>query len=458
MDVGGLLERFAPPPGDAAQVRAAAEQWRRAADQLQGAADAASSRAASLVGSWSGPAKTAFDATWQRMAAHADEGSTQLRAAAEALDRAAQAIDDARARYWQLMAGAGVGVAIGVLLTPVTMGASDAVAGGAATAGVAALLGTLAEALGLEAAVLAAVAAAASRVLAAFTVQTGAMVATDIVSGTVLFPDHDPFGHVDLVGDAQFGLVGAVAVPIAGALGGGTRALAPRIAATGATGAVAQVVLDAAAFGLADTAAQVTLHRAVDPGEVAFAVLGAGAGSAAGHAVLVARARGSVASPPVPPAAPALAPHLRRVLEESAVVPAGRSFFLARRDPWLAAMAPLVPPQEGVAVVFAHGTTTTVLASGRVLAPRELADVIRADPGLSGRPIRLFACRTGRLDDGFAHQLAQELGVEVTAPTELAWLGPDGGMSTTSGRLVRDNWVQTVPHDGRWRTFAPRAP
>ncbi|MGZ4651180.1 MAG: WXG100-like domain-containing protein, partial [Kineosporiaceae bacterium] len=55
MDVGGVLERFAPPPGDAAQVRAAAEQWRRAADQLQGAADAASRRAASLVGSWSGP-------------------------------------------------------------------------------------------------------------------------------------------------------------------------------------------------------------------------------------------------------------------------------------------------------------------------------------------------------------------------------------------------------------------
>ena len=45
----------------------------------------------------------------------------------------------------------------------------------------------------------------------------------------------------------------------------------------------------------------------------------------------------------------------------------------------------------------------------------------------------------------------------MTAPTELAWLGPDGAMSTTSGRLVRDNWVQTVPHDGTWRTFAPRA-
>ncbi|HVN13614.1 MAG TPA: hypothetical protein VMT69_16085, partial [Kineosporiaceae bacterium] len=241
-----------------------------------------------------------------------------------------------------------------------------------------------------------------SRMLAAFTLQTGALAATDVVSGAVLFRDHAPFGHVDLVADVEFGLAGAVAAPVAGALRAGANGLAPPLGAGRA---------QAGLRGVADGA----------------------------------------------PAVSVLPPRLQRVVEESTAVPAGRSFFLPRRDPWLAAMAPLVRPRPGTAVVFAHGTTTTVIASGTVLTPRELAEIIRADQELSERPLRLFACRTGRADDGFAHQLAQELGVDVTAPTELAWLGPDGAMSTTSGRLVRDNWVQTVPHDGTWRTFAPRA-
>jgi collagen type III alpha len=148
--------------------------------------------------------------------------------------------------------------------------------------------------------------------------------------------------------------------------------------------------------------------------------------------------------------------HLARVLERSTPVPAGRSFFSPERDPWLTRAAPLVPPQPGVSVVFAHGTTTDVVAAGAVLSPRELAAIIRADPLLAGRRVRLFACDTGRLDDGFAARLARELGVEVEAPTQLAWLGPGGEMSTSSGRLMSHSWVQTVPHDGRWRTFAPR--
>jgi uncharacterized protein YukE len=451
MDVGGLLARFAPPPGDAGRVRAVAAYWRDAADQVQHLTDSAGISVATLASSWSGPASTGFAATWRALAAHLADGSGQLRAAAEALDRAARAIEEAKARYWQLMAGAGVGVAAGVLLTPVTLGASDVIAEGAVAGELAVLLASLADALGVEASILAGIAATAGRLLAAFTVQTGAMAATDVVTGAVLFPDHDPLGHVDVRRALQIGAVGAVAAPLGATLARGLAGAAPRLAEPGVAGAVTHVVLDGGSFGLADTAAQLAVNGHADPGEVAFATLGASVGSAAGRVLL----RSGVRETPLLEGGPDLPVYLARVLHRSTAVPAGRSFFSPDRDPWLARAAPLVPREPGAAVVFAHGTTTHVVASGAVLTPHELAAIIQTDPLLRGRRIRLFACETGRLDDGFAAQLARELGVEVEAPTQLAWLGPGGQMSTTSGRLVDDSWVQTVPHDGRWAHFRP---
>jgi hypothetical protein len=213
-------------------------------------------------------------------------------------------------------------------------------------------------------------------------------------------------------------------------------------------------VLDGSSFGLADTAVQLSVNGHVDPGEVAFAAVGATAGSGAARALLLRQAEPTLA--PAARVSPVLPDRLARIVDRSAVVPAGRSFFSPERDPWLARAAPLVPPRPGTMVIFAHGTRTDVVAAGGMLAPHELATIIRADPLLAGRRIRLFACETGRLDDGFAARLADELGVEVEAPTQLAWLGPGGEMSTTSGRLIDGDWVLTVPHDGRWRTFAPR--
>lgn len=456
MDVGGLLARLTPPPGDAEQVRSAAEHWRRAADHAHDLADSTLASAAALASSWQGPASDAFGSTWRTLAAHVGDGASQLRAAADALDRVARAIDDARSRYWQLMAGAGVGVTLGLLLTPVTLGASDVIADGAIAGELTVLLSGLAGALGVEASVLAGIAAAAARLVASFTVQAAAQAGTDAVTGAVLFSDHDPFGHVDVGRALRFGAIAGLAPPAAGVLSRGLAGAAPGLAASDTIGGLARVVVDGASFGLADAAVQLTASRRVDPGELAFAVLGATGGSGAGR-VLLGRAgvssRDTSAAPALDP--PALPPHLASVLARSTEVPSGRSFFSRTRDPWLAKAAPLVPPEPGAAVVFAHGTVTDVVAGGTQLTPRELAAIIRADPLLAGRRVRLFACETGRLDDGFAAGLARELGVEVEAPTELAWLGPGGEMSTTSGKLVGDAWVQTVPDDGRWRTFAP---
>jgi WXG100 family type VII secretion target len=457
MDAGGLLERFAPPPGDAGQVRAAAGAWRSAADRVQALTDASQAQVWALGTGWEGQARDAFGASWQGLVAALAGGCDELRAAAAALERAADAIEEARARYWQVLAGAGLAVAVGLVLTPVTAGLSDVVADGVAAGELGVVLASLAEVLGVEASVLAGVAGAAARLAATFAVQVTAAVAGDAVAGAVVRPDHNPV-HLDLRTDAETALAGALAGPWHVVLGGAGARLVPGLVGAGASigAGTARLVLDGAAFGLGDATAQVALDRRVDPGIVAVASLGAIAGAGAGRAL--ARSAGGHGAgsgvPPLPSPA-ALDARLRAILARSTAVPAGRSFFDADHDPWLARSVSLVPPEDGAAVVFLHGSPTAVIAAGRQLGPQELAALVRADPRLAGRPVRLFACETGRLDDGFAHQLARELGMRVHAPTELAWLGPSGEISTTSGRLVGDAWVLTVPHDGRWRTFRP---
>ncbi len=476
MDVAGLMSRFAPPPGDAAQVRAAAEQWRVAAGALEALADATGSRVAALGGRWSGPARQAFDGHWRAFAQGLGDGAGELRAAAQVLDRVAAAVDEARARYAQVMAASAATVAAGLLLTPLTLGASDAVAGGVVAGEVGLLLATLAEALGVEAATLAGLTITAARVATAFTAQTGVALGADMASGALLYADHDPFGHLDVAADLELGLIGAAAVPLGALTAAGAARVLPGSALRGAGGRLTSAALDGASFGAADALVRRALDGSVDPAEAVFAALGAGAGSLAVRSLVrprgeptggIPRAGGGplpegVASPTgtsqaAGSAGPAehLPQHLREVFAASTAVPAGRSFFVPKDDPWFARMVQRVPTQPGRAVVFVHGNALGVRSAGLSLSPEELAELVRVDPRLSGRPLTLFACETGRLDDGFAARLARELGVEVVAPTELAWLGPGGDMYTTTGRLVRDGWLQTVPHDGTWRRFRP---
>ena len=67
--------------------------------------------------------------------------------------------------------------------------------------------------------------------------------------------------------------------------------------------------------------------------------------------------------------------------------------------------------------------------------------------------IVLWSCQTGRLDDGFAQQLANELGVVVFAPTAFVWFYPDryDGNDERFSPGRRD-----TSRPGRWRIFEPR--
>ena len=88
------------------------------------------------------------------------------------------------------------------------------------------------------------------------------------------------------------------------------------------------------------------------------------------------------------------------------------------------------------------------------VTPSQLAGLIKGNPGFKGQAVTLGSCNTGNAgaDGGasFAQQLANSLGVPVTAPLNFAWFGSTGllGASDLSGPPAAGN-------AGPWQTFFP---
>ena len=94
---------------------------------------------------------------------------------------------------------------------------------------------------------------------------------------------------------------------------------------------------------------------------------------------------------------------------------------------------------------------------------REFADILRIDPQYHGGDIRLLACNAGAADDGFAQQLADELRVNVLAPTELLFMDESGEMFVSNNELLADMWYNSTREErlrirqtGDWRLFKPK--
>lgn len=90
----------------------------------------------------------------------------------------------------------------------------------------------------------------------------------------------------------------------------------------------------------------------------------------------------------------------------------------------------------------------------KIIYPWQLAEIIRKDPRWKGRPIILGSCNTGRpRPDGkpnFAQQLANYLGVDVTAPTDFVWYDANGMRG--SGPYPSGPPSGTI---GPWKSFSP---
>ncbi|MBA9001813.1 WXG100-like domain-containing protein [Thermomonospora cellulosilytica] len=148
-----------------------------------------------------------------------------------------------------------------------------------------------------------------------------------------------------------------------------------------------------------------------------------------------------------------LPPHLHDVWRGSEETPAGRSLF----DPSEQGMRDLaqrVPADPQRFVLDGHGDADGMRMGDRRLSVDDVADLIRNDPNWNGREVLLISCNTGEGD--FARQLAERLGVPVTAPTTQAWTDRQGRVFAATSEPGPDGKPQpTWPPDGTWNTHHP---
>ena len=114
---------------------------------------------------------------------------------------------------------------------------------------------------------------------------------------------------------------------------------------------------------------------------------------------------------------------------------------------------------SGVYSVAAHGAVYTNGSSagyiegpnGEHYYPQQLADYIKKDPNWKHQPIDLRSCSTGKGANSFAQQLANALGVNVSAPTDILLWQP-----ARIQPFWATNWLSTgdvtIPN-GSWQTF-----
>lgn len=127
--------------------------------------------------------------------------------------------------------------------------------------------------------------------------------------------------------------------------------------------------------------------------------------------------------------------------------------FLPEKD---RAAAGDVPNYPGEYVLDLHGTPDAVQGGdGSMLSADDFAEHVRKHTDWDGEsPIRLFSCNTGADPDGFAQQLSDNLGVDVTAPTKPVWSWSHGSPFVTDVDPVTGEPVW--PPNGTWVHFQPK--
>ena len=87
-----------------------------------------------------------------------------------------------------------------------------------------------------------------------------------------------------------------------------------------------------------------------------------------------------------------------------------------------------IPAKSGYFDFAAHGASDYIEygEKGNTMSAREVARVISHNENYNGQKVRMLSCSTGSTDDGFAQQLANSLGVEVEAPTDILYVYADG--------------------------------
>ncbi|CCB73387.1 MULTISPECIES: WXG100 family type VII secretion target [Streptomycetaceae] len=132
------------PGGDPSVLRACAQAWREMARDLKGIVEAQDAEVARMRAAWTGEAADAFDSHWSHTRRQVEEVLPHFETVAGQLDSAAEAIAKANAAVHHVVEEVATTALIGIGLSVLTAGFSDAVAAGAAEAEVAEAAGEVA--------------------------------------------------------------------------------------------------------------------------------------------------------------------------------------------------------------------------------------------------------------------------------------------------------------------------
>ena len=113
---------------------------------------------------------------------------------------------------------------------------------------------------------------------------------------------------------------------------------------------------------------------------------------------------------------------------------------------------------DGFFDVIAHGDSHNIEieTGGKVykIQHRTAAKILSKNTAYKkGQPIRLLSCNTGKVDDGFAQNLANKLNVPVKAPTKYAFAYEDGKHFVAGSK---DGKNPDYTDRGTYRTFYPK--
>ena len=117
-----------------------------------------------------------------------------------------------------------------------------------------------------------------------------------------------------------------------------------------------------------------------------------------------------------------------------------------------------VKPIAGYEDVFIHGDKSGFSVKNKdgvdieIYSPREFAEILKADPNYHGGAIRLFACDTASEGATAAQSLANQLGVEILAPSNIVWIDSEGnhliGSKSDAKRGINTGqWVRLKPKE-----------
>ncbi|MFF7412022.1 WXG100 family type VII secretion target [Streptomyces lydicus] len=125
------------PGGDPSVLRACAEAWRHMAHDLKTTIDTQDHEVTRLGDNWTGAAADAFHAHWKHTRGQVEKALPQFETVARQLDTTADAIQKANHEIHRVVEEVLATVAIGIGLSVLTAGFSDAIAAGAAEAEIA---------------------------------------------------------------------------------------------------------------------------------------------------------------------------------------------------------------------------------------------------------------------------------------------------------------------------------